>query len=104
VPVFWVDMGSARNCTALSQHTLSPYRCVTRIGAQSVALSCCHARDSETMGYQERWIGAGRMKQASQRHAEHDFGVVLMLTAVAGAISQLVDTGIAIGRAAGWWP
>jgi hypothetical protein len=37
------------------------------------------------------------------RHAAHDFGVVLMLAAVVGAISRLVGTGID-GRAAGWWP
>jgi hypothetical protein len=44
------------------------------------------------------------MKQASHRHVAHDFGVVLMLAAIVGAISQLVRTGIEIGRAAGWWP
>jgi hypothetical protein len=42
------------------------------------------------------------MKQAG--HAAHDFGAVLMLAAVVGAISHLVSTGIEIGRAAGWWP
>jgi hypothetical protein len=82
----------------------SPFRSVTRIGIQNVALSCCHARDSETMGHQERRMGTGRMKQAGCRHAAHDFGAVLMLAAVVGAIAQLVGTGIEIGRAAGLWP
>jgi hypothetical protein len=44
------------------------------------------------------------MKQADHRHAVHDFAVILMLAGVASAIAQLVDTGIEIGRAAGWWP
>lgn len=44
------------------------------------------------------------MKQTRHRHAAHDFGVVLMLAAVIGAIAQLVGTGIEIARAAGWWP
>ena len=44
------------------------------------------------------------MKQPGREYAVHDFGVVLMLAAVVGAISQLVGTSIEIGRAAGWWP
>lgn len=44
------------------------------------------------------------MKQVGRRHPAHDFGVLLMLAAVVGAVSQLIGTGIEIGRAAGWWP
>jgi hypothetical protein len=56
------------------------------------------------MGDQERRIGAGRMKQAGRRHAARDFGALLALAAVVGAIAQLINMGIGIGRAAGWWP
>jgi hypothetical protein len=44
------------------------------------------------------------MKQAGRGHAAHDFGTVLMLAAVIGAIAQLVGTGIEIVRPAGWRP
>ena len=44
------------------------------------------------------------MKQADHRHAGHDFEAILLLAAVVGVIAQLVDMGIEIGRAAGWWP
>jgi len=42
------------------------------------------------------------MKQV--RHADaQDFAVILMLAAVATAITQVVGVAIEIGRAAGWW-
>jgi hypothetical protein len=46
--------------------------------------------------------GGSRMKQV--RHADaQDFAVILMLAAVATAITQVVGVAIDIGRAAGWW-
>jgi hypothetical protein len=33
-----------------------------------------------------------------------NLGIILLLASVAGAIAQLVGTGIEIGRTAGWWP
>jgi hypothetical protein len=33
-----------------------------------------------------------------------EFATILMLTAVVGAICQVVDTIVGLGRSAGWWP
>jgi hypothetical protein len=41
---------------------------------------------------------------AMERQVAHDFGVVLMLAAVASAISNVVGTLVDVGRAAGLWP
>jgi hypothetical protein len=32
-----------------------------------------------------------------------DYAMVLMLTAVVGAICHIADTAIDLGRSAGWW-
>jgi hypothetical protein len=37
------------------------------------------------------------------RNSVRDFSVILMLTAVAGAVAHLVGVAIDVGRAAGWW-
>ena len=44
------------------------------------------------------------MRRAVYNKPVHDFAVILMLAAVAGAIGQVVGTVIEMGRAARWWP
>ena len=43
------------------------------------------------------------MRQANHRQRARDFATILMLSAVAGAVAQLVGAVIKIGQAAGWW-
>jgi len=44
------------------------------------------------------------MRRAGHQLIAHDFGLILMLAAVAGAFAQIAGTIIEIGRAVGWWP
>ena len=37
-------------------------------------------------------------------HPAHDFATVLMLAAVAGAVSQVLRAILDVGKSAGWWP
>jgi hypothetical protein len=43
------------------------------------------------------------MRRAVDNKPVRDFAVILMLAAVAAAISQVIGTVIEFGRAAGWW-
>jgi hypothetical protein len=43
------------------------------------------------------------MQQAGHRRPGHDYAVILMLAAVAGAVGQVAGTIVEIGRVAGWW-
>jgi hypothetical protein len=42
------------------------------------------------------------LKQSHQ-HTRQDFAVTMMLAAVVGAISQVGQIVVEIGRSAGWW-
>jgi hypothetical protein len=43
------------------------------------------------------------MRQANRRRPAGDFATILMVSAVAGAIAQVVGAVINVGRSAGWW-
>jgi hypothetical protein len=46
----------------------------------------------------------GRMNlKHSRKHTRQDFAVTMMLAAVVGAMSQLAQIVVEIGRSAGWW-
>ena len=42
------------------------------------------------------------LKQSHKR-TRQDFAVTMMVAAVVGAISQIVQVAVEIGRSAGWW-
>ena len=42
-------------------------------------------------------------ERAAKRGRAHDFPVTLMLATVAGAVSQIAQVVVDIGRSAGWW-
>jgi hypothetical protein len=46
--------------------------------------------------------GKMNLKQ-SRKHTHQDFAVTMMLAAVVGAISQVAQIVVEIGRSAGWW-
>ena len=46
--------------------------------------------------------GKMNLKQ-SHKHSLQDFAVTMMLAAVVGAISQIAQIVVEIGRSAGWW-
>jgi hypothetical protein len=43
------------------------------------------------------------MRRVNHRPTTRDFATILMLTAVAGAIAQLIGAAIKLGQAVGWW-
>jgi hypothetical protein len=43
------------------------------------------------------------MNLKQHKHTRQDFAVTMMLAAVVGAMSQLAQIVVEIGRSAGWW-
>ena len=46
--------------------------------------------------------GKMNLKQ-NHKHTRQDFAVTMILAAVIGAISQITQIVVEIGRSAGWW-
>lgn len=44
------------------------------------------------------------MRRVDRQPKTSEFALILMLTAVVGAVAQVVGTVIELGRALGWWP
>lgn len=44
------------------------------------------------------------MKQSQRTNSGRDFSEVLMLTAVAGCIAQVIEAVLELGRVVHWWP
>jgi hypothetical protein len=77
-------------------------RAVTGFHIASVALSCGSARDSGMICAGEQQ-GAEGMRRINDQPV-HDFTTVLMLAAIAGAVSQVIRAILDVGKSAGWWP